>query len=112
VIATAGSPTGVHAARARRDHIFDSRNLAFVDEIRRVTKGEGVDVVLNSLAGEAMARSVDCLKPFGGSWSLGSATITPTVIWPAPFGKSSYFGIDAAPASEFPSTSRHKYSPS
>ena len=42
-------------------HVFDSRSTAFVDEVRRLT-GEGVDVVLNSLAGEAMERSVACLR--------------------------------------------------
>lgn len=34
------------------DHIFSSRDLSFVDGVRRVTKGRGVDVVLNSLSGE------------------------------------------------------------
>ena len=40
--------------------VVDSRSLAFADEVRRLTGGEGVDVVLNSLAGEAMRRGSSC----------------------------------------------------
>ena len=45
--------------------VFDSRNLGFADALRRATDGRGVDVVLNSLSGEAMQQSVECLAPFG-----------------------------------------------
>ena len=38
----------------REDHIFNSRNLDFVKGIMRMTDGKGVDVVLSSLAGEAL----------------------------------------------------------
>ena len=34
------------------DHIFSSRDQTFVAGVLRMTKGRGVDVVLNSLAGE------------------------------------------------------------
>ncbi|MGR5432361.1 zinc-binding dehydrogenase, partial [Vibrio astriarenae] len=51
--------------------VFDSRSLAFADDIRSATGGEGVDVVLNSLAGEAMVRSIDVLRPFGRFLELG-----------------------------------------
>jgi NADPH:quinone reductase-like Zn-dependent oxidoreductase len=47
------------------DHIFDSRNLDFADQILELTDGAGVDVVLNSLAGEAINRNLRVLKPFG-----------------------------------------------
>jgi len=39
------------------DHIFSSRDLTFVKGIMRVTKGKGVDLVLNSLSGEV--RNID-----------------------------------------------------
>src|SRR5207249_5294049 len=56
VFATAGSAEkrellqrlGVH-------HVMDSRSLGFADEIRALTAGHGVDIVLNSLAGAAIA---------------------------------------------------------
>jgi len=53
------------------DHIFSSRDLSFVKGIMRVTNGKGVDVVLNSLAGEALRRSWDLLSPFGRFVEIG-----------------------------------------
>jgi NADPH:quinone reductase-like Zn-dependent oxidoreductase/acyl carrier protein len=52
-------------------HVMDSRSLAFVDEVLRLTGGEGVDVVLNSLSGEAIPRSVELLRPGGRFVELG-----------------------------------------
>jgi NADPH:quinone reductase-like Zn-dependent oxidoreductase len=46
------------------DHIFDSAPWPFADEIMDLTAGQGVDVVLNSLAGEAVRRNFGILKPF------------------------------------------------
>jgi NADPH:quinone reductase-like Zn-dependent oxidoreductase len=96
VIATAGS-------RAKRGlvrslgvrHVLDSRSTAFVEEIRALT-GAGVDVVLNSLAGEAMERSIACLRPFGRFVELGKRDyVTNTHIGLRPFRKNlSYFGVD------------------
>ncbi|MCY1290859.1 Phthiocerol/phenolphthiocerol synthesis polyketide synthase type I PpsC [compost metagenome] len=47
------------------DHVFDSRSLGFVNDVRAVTDGEGVDLVLNSLFAEAMEQSLALVKPFG-----------------------------------------------
>jgi len=79
------------------DHVFDSRSLAFADDILAATAGEGVDVVLNSLAGEAMRRSIDVLKPFGRFLELGKRDFFEnTSIGLRPFKSNiSYFGIDA-----------------
>ncbi len=79
------------------DHVLDSRSLDFADEIRQRTHGEGVDVVLNSLAGEAMRRSLDVLKPFGRFLELGKRDFfenTPLGLRPLR-NNISYFGIDA-----------------
>ena len=54
---------------------LDSRSLAFADEILRLTGGEGVDVVLNSLAGEATRRGVELLRPLGRFVELGRRDI-------------------------------------
>ena len=96
VIATAGSRAKrglVHALGVR--HVLDSRSTAFVEEIRSIT-GVGVDVVLNSLAGEAMERSLACLRPFGRFVELGKRDyVTNTHIGLRPFRKNlSYFGVD------------------
>lgn len=72
VIATAGSPQKRAFLRALgvRD-VFDSRKMRFPDQVARATDGHGVDVVLNSLAGAAMEKSLGCLAPFGRFVELG-----------------------------------------
>ena len=79
------------------DHVFDSRSLAFAHEVMSVSGGEGVDVVLNSLAGEAMERSLATLKPFGRFLELGKRDFyADTKLGLRPFRQNlSYFGIDA-----------------
>lgn len=79
------------------DHVLDSRSLEFAEDILRLTDGEGVDVVLNSLAGEAMRRSLDVLKPFGRFLELGKRDFFEnTPVGLRPFKDNiSYFGIDA-----------------
>lgn len=77
-------------------HIFDSRSLDFADEIRELTDGHGVDVVLNSLAGEAMRRSLSLLAPFGRFLELGKRDyVENTSVGLKPFKENiSYFSID------------------
>jgi phthiocerol/phenolphthiocerol synthesis type-I polyketide synthase C len=79
------------------DHIFDSRSLTFADQIMAQTGGQGVDVVLNSLAGEAINRNFQVLKPFGRFLELGKRDFYEnTRIGLRPFRNNvSYFGIDA-----------------
>jgi len=79
------------------DHVLDSRSLEFAEDILRLTDGQGVDVVLNSLAGEAMRRSLDVLKPFGRFLELGKRDFFEnTPVGLRPFKDNiSYFGIDA-----------------
>src|SRR5579875_1471452 len=74
VIATAGSEVKRAFLRlAGADHVLNSRDLAFADAVREITGGRGVDVVLNSLSGEAMEQSLMVLKPFGRFLELGKS---------------------------------------
>ncbi|KAH8696648.1 hypothetical protein BGW36DRAFT_428643 [Talaromyces proteolyticus] len=57
------------------DHIFSSRDLSFAKGIKRVTGGRGVDVVVNSLAGEALRQSWGCLAPYGRFIEVGKKDI-------------------------------------
>lgn len=98
VFATAGSP----AKRALLENlgveaVLDSRSLSFADDVMRLTGGAGVDVVLNSLAGEAMRRSLGLVKPFGRFLELGKRDFYEnSSIGLRPFRHNvSYFGIDA-----------------
>jgi acyl transferase domain-containing protein len=52
-------------------HIFDSRSLAFADELMERTRGAGVDVILNSLGGEFISKSLSVLAPFGHFLEIG-----------------------------------------
>ncbi|KEF55685.1 uncharacterized protein A1O9_08435 [Exophiala aquamarina CBS 119918] len=52
-------------------HIFSSRDLTFVQGVMRMTNHKGVDLVLNSLSGEALRRSWDLVAPFGRFIEIG-----------------------------------------
>lgn len=53
------------------DHIFASRGLSFIKGVKRMTNGRGVDVILNSLSGESLQGSWECLAPFGRFVEIG-----------------------------------------
>lgn len=72
VIATAGSAVKRSLLRSMNvAAVLDSRSLDFAETVKQLTGGTGVDVVLNSLAGVAMERSLNCLAPFGRFLELG-----------------------------------------
>jgi len=79
------------------EHIYDSRSLSFADEILAKTEGKGIDVVLNSLSGEAINCNFRVLKPFGRFIELGKRDFYEnTKIGLRPFRNNiSYFGVDA-----------------
>lgn len=57
------------------ENIFSSRDLGFSDQILRKTKYHGVDVVLNSLSGDALQKSCSLLAPFGRFVEIGKKDI-------------------------------------
>ncbi|AKT41313.1 type I polyketide synthase [Chondromyces crocatus] len=77
-------------------HVFDSRSLAFADELLDATSGRGVDVVLNSLAGEAAAKSLELLAPYGRFLEIGKRDIHEGAkLDLTPFAKNlAYFAVD------------------
>ena len=76
VIATAGNPEKREYLKSIGiEHVFDSRSLTFADEVMNVTKGRGVDIVINSLSGKAINQSIRCLAPFGHFIEIGKADI-------------------------------------
>jgi phthiocerol/phenolphthiocerol synthesis type-I polyketide synthase C len=75
VLATAGTPQKRdHLHRLGIEHVFDSRSLGFADDVLAAT-GDGVDVVLNSLAGEAISHSLEALSPYGRFLEIGKTDI-------------------------------------
>jgi acyl transferase domain-containing protein/acyl carrier protein len=72
IFATAGSPGKREFLRSLGvKHVMDSRSLDFADEVMELTGGEGVDVVLNSLAGEFIPRGLSTLRPGGRFLEIG-----------------------------------------
>jgi NADPH:quinone reductase-like Zn-dependent oxidoreductase len=57
------------------DRIFSSRSTTFEQGIKRLTSGKGVDVILNSLAGEALRASCNCIATFGRFIEIGKRDI-------------------------------------
>jgi acyl transferase domain-containing protein/NAD(P)-dependent dehydrogenase (short-subunit alcohol dehydrogenase family)/acyl carrier protein len=97
IFATAGSPEKHDLLRMLGvPHILSSRSLEFVEEVRRRTAGRGVDIVLNSLAGPFLRRSLDLLRPFGRFLEIGKRDlVADSKIGLRPFRNNvSYFGID------------------
>lgn len=76
IFATAGNGDKREHLRALGiEHVMDSRSLAFAEEIASATDGEGVDVVLNSLSGEAISKGLEILRPGGRFVELGKRDI-------------------------------------
>jgi phthiocerol/phenolphthiocerol synthesis type-I polyketide synthase C len=95
VIATASSAERRTIARAAgADITYDSRQERFAQTLRE--EQDGVDVVLNSLAGPAMEASFRLLRPFGRFLELGKRDfLDNTALGLRPFVRNlSYFGVD------------------
>jgi len=76
VFATAGSPGKREYLRSLGvRHVMDSRSLSFADEVLEATGGEGVDIVLNSLAGEFIPKSLSLLRAGGRFLELGKTDL-------------------------------------
>ena len=66
VIATAGSAAKCDACLALgAHHAIDYKRQDFRDEALRLTEGRGVDVILDMVAGDYVAREVECLAEDG-----------------------------------------------
>lgn len=97
VFATAGTPEKRDLLRSLGvAHVMDSRSLTFADEVTDLTDGEGVDIVLNSLTGPAIPRSIELLRSYGRFIEIGKADIYANrKIGLRSFGRQlSYFVVD------------------
>ncbi|MBF8268848.1 MAG: hypothetical protein HW386_557 [Gammaproteobacteria bacterium] len=98
IFATAGSEEKrQYLKQLGVEHVLNSRTLEYADDIMEITEGRGIDVVLNSLAGEAIDKNFSVLKPFGRFLELGKRDfLENTQIGLRPFRNNiTYFGIDA-----------------
>jgi len=81
------------------EHIMDSRNLDFAEAILDITEGEGIDLVLNSLAGEFIPAGMSILRQYGRFLEIGKRDIYEnTRLEMLPFSKNiSFIAIDLEP---------------
>jgi acyl transferase domain-containing protein/acyl carrier protein len=80
-------------------HVMDSRSLRFAEEVRAITGGEGVDVVLNSLKGAFLTESVRLLRRHGRFVELGKRDIfADTALGLGAFSNFiAFFAVDIGP---------------
>ncbi|KAL9110459.1 MAG: hypothetical protein Q9227_005003 [Pyrenula ochraceoflavens] len=58
------------------DHIFSSRDpTSFKRGVERITSGKGVDVIFNSLSGEGLVASWECIASYGRFIEIGKKDI-------------------------------------
>ncbi|OBT53708.1 Hybrid PKS-NRPS [Pseudogymnoascus sp. 24MN13] len=79
VIATCGSQAKRDLLKSTYgltdDHIFSSRDSSFVKDVLNLTNGKGVDVILNSLAGDLLHATWNCIARFGRFVEIGKRDI-------------------------------------
>lgn len=97
IFATAGSDEKREFLRSLGvKHVYSSRSTEFAEAILNDTDREGVDVVLNSLPGEAITKSLSILRAYGRFLEIGKIDIYQNrMIGLLPFQDNlSYFAID------------------
>lgn len=99
IFATAGSPEKrAYLRELGIQHVMDSRSLAFAEEVLAQTDDKGVDLVLNSLAGEAIGKGLSVLGPYGRFLEIGKRDIYQNnQLGLEPFKRNlAFFAIDLA----------------
>ena len=85
IYATAGSEEKRQLVREMGvEHVYNSRNLSWFDDLMRDTNGQGVDVVLNSLAGKHQRLGVQALRSSGRFLEIGKmvrACLPAGLVW-------------------------------
>lgn len=75
VLGTVSSPAKARLARANGcDHVIDYSRKDFVKEVRRLTRGQMLPVVYDSIGRDTFPASLDCLQRFGLFVSYGNAS--------------------------------------
>ena len=76
-------------------HIMNSRTLDFAERVMTITRGEGVNIVLNSLtSGEFIAKSLSVLNPQGRFLEIGKRNVWSSSQVAQVLPDASYFIVD------------------
>jgi NADPH2:quinone reductase len=75
VIGTVGTKEKAELASSHGcDYLILYRDEDFVERVREITDGKGVDVVYDSVGADTFIRSMDCLRPMGMLVSFGQSS--------------------------------------
>ncbi len=75
VIGTAGSDEKCALAKAHgADHVINYSTEDFVEQVKAITNGRGVDVVYDSVGKSTFEKSLQCLRKYGLMVSFGNAS--------------------------------------
>ncbi|WP_454850394.1 quinone oxidoreductase family protein [Rhizobium binxianense] len=74
VIGTVSTAEKAQAARSYgADHVIVGRDADLVGEVKRLTDGRGVEVAYDGIGGNVLAKTIQCLRPFGVVAAIGQA---------------------------------------
>lgn len=78
--------------------MFNSRNASFLPGIKEATNGRGVDLVLNSLSGELLHASWQCVAEYGNMIEIGKRDFIGRAKLDMDLfeGNRAFFGVDLA----------------
>lgn len=87
-----------------RSHIFSSRDASFYPNLMEQTEGQGVDIVLNCLAGDLLHASWKCVAEFGKMIEIGKRDFLEhgTLGLEGFGGNRAFFGVDLIRLAEKP----------
>lgn len=77
VLATASPSKHERLRQAGAAHCIDYTSQDFAAEVRRITGGRGVDLVLDAVGGDSFRRSYACLAPLGRLYLFGVSSFAP-----------------------------------
>lgn len=77
VIGTASAGKHERLKQMGVSHCIDYRTQDFLTEVRRITGGRGVDIVLDAVGGKSLKKSYRVLAPLGRMFAFGASSFTP-----------------------------------
>jgi NADPH:quinone reductase-like Zn-dependent oxidoreductase/malonyl CoA-acyl carrier protein transacylase/ubiquinone/menaquinone biosynthesis C-methylase UbiE len=91
-------------------HIFSSSDTSFATDLVAATNGQGVDVVLNSLAGDLLQESLYAMARFGRFIDIGGQDIQANKrLEMGPFSRAiSFLAVDLVQIAEFQPKTMHR----
>jgi NADPH:quinone reductase-like Zn-dependent oxidoreductase/acyl carrier protein len=96
IFATASLPKWETLKAMGVSHIMNSRSLQFAEQVMEATGGQGVDIVLNSLAGEFIPKSLGVLGTGGRFLEIGKREIWTAAHMAEARPDVAYFAYDLA----------------